>query len=207
MRLLAGALAATARLAAPVAASASPSRPPGDPAPQAAAALAAAVPASPNSATDANKAVTIEIARTAWLEHYQPAGGVRGGALQGARSPTRRGTRQGQQRPVTPAAKGPPYRFTASGNGSGNTSPFTIPATTKQWQLARSYNCASFGTSSDFSVDINRGAGNGATDQDFNDNGPDTQGQGGNGVDTFYGTGTFDFQVWANCNWNLGVIK
>jgi hypothetical protein len=99
------------------------------------------------------------------------------------------------------------YRFTASGNGTGNTSPFAIPTTTRQWQLASSYNCASFGGSGDHSVDIDSRAGNGATDQDFNDNGPDTQGLGGDGVDTFYDTGTFEFQVCAICNWPLRVIK
>ena len=44
---------------------------------------------------------------------------------------------------------------------------------------------------------INSRAGNGATDLDFNDNGADTQGLGGDGVDTFYDTGTIKFQIWA----------
>ena len=108
---------------------------------------------------------------------------------------------------VTPPAKGPTYRFTASGNGTGNTSPFTIPTTTSQWQLASSYNCVSFGSSGDYSVDINSRAGNGATDLDFNDNGADTQGLGGDGVDTFYDTGTIKFQICASCNWTLRVVK
>ncbi len=30
---------------------------------------------------------------------------------------------------------------------------------------------------------------------------------GGTGVDTYYDTGTFNFQVWANCNWTLRVTK
>jgi hypothetical protein len=108
---------------------------------------------------------------------------------------------------ATPPAKGPTYRFTAWGNGTGNTSPFTIPTTARQWRLASSYNCASFGSSGDYSVDSNNRAGNGPTNQDFNDNGPDTQVLGGDGVDTFYDTGTFEFQICASCNWTLRVIK
>ena len=35
----------------------------------------------------------------------------------------------------------------------------------------------------------------------------DTLGMGGSGDGTFYDPGTSNFQVWANCNWTLRVIK
>jgi hypothetical protein len=82
-----------------------------------------------------------------------------------------------------------------------------LAATTKQWRLAWSHDCASFGSSGDLSVDITGRPGDGPTDQDYNDNGPATQGLDGSGVDTFYDTGTFNFQVWANCNWTLEGIR
>ena len=160
---------------------------------------AAAVPAA------ATAAVTTEVALTAWLEHYQPTTSwvAHYRALEAAQTAALAKINTA----VTPQAKKRTYLFTASGNGSGNTSPFTIRSTTTQWHLAWSYNCASFGSSGDFSVDINGGPRNGPTDQDYNDNGPDTQGMGGTGVDTYYDTGTFNFQVWANCNWTLRVTK
>ena len=64
------------------------------------------------------------------------------------------------------------------------------------WTLSWSYNCAGFGTTGNFIVNVN----NSIADQGVNE-----LGNGGSGTDYYYDSGTFSLSVLSECDWSVTV--
>ncbi len=88
--------------------------------------------------------------------------------------------------------------FTSAQVGtSGNTAQFTQ---TGNWQMAWTYDCASFGSSGNFNVNVNQPSGDLATDA-----APNELGMSGSGTDYYYDTGAFSLSVTSECTWSITV--
>ena len=93
-----------------------------------------------------------------------------------------------------------PVTYSSAQTGdSGDTQQFTVSSA---WTMSWSYNCANFGTSGDFSVDIVQPPGDSAFDV-----GPNEEGTGSSGVDTYTDRGTFSLDVISECDWSITVTS
>ena len=104
----------------------------------------------------------------------------------------------------TPAASpvpspSPQVLLNISGSGTKTTQKFTTSG--DDWDLAWTYNCASFGGNGNFIVDIKKGDGTESDNQGVNQ-------LGAKGADTehFHAGGTFYLEVTSECSWTVKVI-
>jgi hypothetical protein len=105
--------------------------------------------------------------------------------------------------PTTTAPAGP--IFTQSGSGTATTDSFKVPS---RWDLQWSYDCSGFaGGSGNFIVTIYDDYGQNSQ-VDFDNQGINQLGAGGNGVEHYHSGGnTKFFKVVSECNWTLTVTK
>ena len=88
-----------------------------------------------------------------------------------------------------------------SGNGMQSEPQFTVPSTASGWTLAYSFNCSNFGSQGNFAIYITgSGAAAGSTDA-----GPNELAESGASTDSYYDTGTFQFEVNSECDWTYKV--
>ena len=86
--------------------------------------------------------------------------------------------------------------YTSAEIGSaGNTPQFSE---TGNWTMAWSYDCSSFGSAGNFSVDVIQPAGDLADDV-----GPNELGTGGSGTDSYSDTGVFSLVINSECAWSI----
>jgi hypothetical protein len=91
--------------------------------------------------------------------------------------------------------------FSQSASGISSTTPFTVPAAAKGWHVNWTYNCSNFGSSGNFTFDVEQG-----TSLDFNDEGPNELGANGSGTEHYYDTGTFHLSVNSECTWTVQAV-
>jgi hypothetical protein len=101
-----------------------------------------------------------------------------------------------------PTDAAPTVVFMQSGSGAATTSSFHVQ---DEWQLAWTYDCASFGQAGNFIVQIAQPPGDigvGVTGYD----GPVNQlGTGGSGVQSYHYGGTIFLEVNSECSWSIKV--
>lgn len=97
--------------------------------------------------------------------------------------------------PTTAAPAAPATLLDVSGNGEKTTEPFTAKG---PWHLKYSYDCANFGQSGNFAVEISGGDG-------LSDQGPNTEGMSGSDTNYEPKGGTFSLQVLSECSWHVVV--
>lgn len=90
---------------------------------------------------------------------------------------------------------------TLSGSGIENGAQFTVPSGAKGWTLAWTYNCAAFGSSGNFVVNI-QGYGSAANTTDL---GVNELASRGSGTEHYYDTGAFQLQMNSECKWTTKV--
>lgn len=93
----------------------------------------------------------------------------------------------------------PQVLLNISGSGTKTTQKFTTSG--QDWDLAWTYNCAAFGDSGNFIVDVKNSDGSSSDNQGVNQ-------LGANGADTehFHSGGTFYLEVNSECSWTVKVI-
>jgi hypothetical protein len=82
----------------------------------------------------------------------------------------------------------------------GNTGSTSNFSQTGPWTMAWSYDCSTFGSQGNFSVNVTQPAGDGAVDLGTNE-----LGDGGSGTDYYYDTGTFSLSIDSECDWSITV--
>ena len=93
----------------------------------------------------------------------------------------------------------PRVLLNVKGSGTKTTQKFTTSG--DDWDLARTYNCASFGGRGNFIVDVKNGDGSPSDNQGVNQ-------LGATGADTehFHSGGTFYLEVVSECSWTVKAI-
>jgi hypothetical protein len=100
---------------------------------------------------------------------------------------------------TTTIAISPPTVLEEQGSGNTTTQQFTVPSSSTGWTLKWMYNCTLLGASGNFIVDV---VGHGTSKQ-TRDRGPNELGEGGQGTQHYFDTGTFTLEIASECEWSV----
>jgi len=111
--------------------------------------------------------------------------------------------------PKYPVIVVPQVLVNQSGSGAADLPVFTIPTiNVKDWTLAWSYNCSSFGTQGNFIISIYVSQGGDPYNQgtpDVADPGVNELGSSGSNTETYTDAGMFALKVNSECSWTVKV--
>lgn len=131
-------------------------------------------------------------------------GGKNGSTSTAASAPTTPAARSAKgatHAATSQAPQGPAKTVVYSGQGSGEKTTPTFRVNSTDYSVAYTYNCASFGTSGNFAIEVQSSG-----DQLFDDSAANTIGM--KGADTSYfhdGPGTLYLSILSECSWTVKV--